>query len=32
LFGAVEYKNVVQPSQSEPLFRLALNVTYAQKL
>ena len=32
LFGAVQYKNVIQPSQSEPLFRLALDVTYAQKL
>jgi Tfp pilus assembly protein PilN len=32
LFGAVEWKNVIQPSQSEPLYRLALNVTYAQKL
>jgi Tfp pilus assembly protein PilN len=32
LFGAVEYKNIIPPSQSEPLYRLALNVTYAQKL
>jgi type IV pilus assembly protein PilN len=32
LFGAVEWKTITPPSQTEPLFRLALNVTYAQKL
>jgi hypothetical protein len=31
-FGAVEWKNITPPSQTEPLYRLALNVTYAQKL
>jgi len=31
-FGAVEWKTTSPPSQTEPLFRLALNVTYAQKL
>ena len=32
LFGAVEWKSLTPPSLSEPLFRVALNVTYAQKL
>lgn len=32
LFGAVELKSKVPPSQTEPLYRLALDVTYAQKL
>lgn len=32
LFGAVEWKTITPPSQTEPLYRLALNVTYAQKL
>jgi type IV pilus assembly protein PilN len=32
LFGAVEWKTTTPPSQTEPLFRLALYVTYAQKL
>jgi Tfp pilus assembly protein PilN len=32
LFGAAEWKNITQPSQTDPLFRLGLNVTYAQKL
>jgi type IV pilus assembly protein PilN len=31
-FGAVEWTAILPPSQTEPLFRLALNVTYAQKL
>jgi type IV pilus assembly protein PilN len=31
-FGPVEWKNISPPSQTEPLYRLALNVTYAQKL
>jgi len=31
-FGAVEWKTITPPSQTEPLFRLALDVTYAQKL
>jgi type IV pilus assembly protein PilN len=31
-YGAVEYKNITPPSQSEPLYRLALDVTYAEKL
>ena len=32
MFGAVEWKSHVPPSQTEPLYRLALDVTYAQKL
>jgi type IV pilus assembly protein PilN len=32
LFGAVEKKSETPPSQTDPLFRVALNVTYAQKL
>jgi len=32
LFGAVEMKNQIPPTQTEPLYRLALSVTYAQKL
>jgi hypothetical protein len=32
LFGAVEWKTITPPSQTEPLYRLALSVTYAQKL
>ena len=32
LFGATEWKSITPPSQSEPMFRVALNVTYAQKL
>ena len=32
LFGAAEWKTGTPPSQTEPLYRLALNVTYAQKL
>jgi hypothetical protein len=32
LFGAVEWKSTTPPSQADPLFRVALNVTYAQKL
>jgi hypothetical protein len=32
LFGAAEWKTGSPPSQTEPLYRLAMNVTYAQKL
>ena len=32
LFGAAQWKSLTPPSQSEPLFRVALDVTYAQKL
>jgi len=32
LFGAVEWKTITPPSQNGTLYRLALNVTYAQKL
>ena len=32
LFGAVEWKTITPPSQTEPLYRLAIDVTYAQKL
>jgi type IV pilus assembly protein PilN len=31
-FGAVDLKNTMPPSTTEPLFRLTLDVTYAQKL
>ena len=31
-FGAVKWQIITPPSQTEPLYRLALNVTYAQKL
>jgi Tfp pilus assembly protein PilN len=32
LFGVVDLKNTIPPSQTEPLYRMALDVTYAQKL
>ena len=32
LFGAVQMKSRIPPTQTEPLYRLALDVTYAQKL
>jgi type IV pilus assembly protein PilN len=32
MFGAVQMKNRIPPTQTEPLYRLALDVTYAQKL
>jgi hypothetical protein len=32
LFGAVDPKNIMPPTQTEPLFRMTLDVTYAQKL
>ena len=32
IFGAVQLKNRIPPTQTEPLYRLALDVTYAQKL
>jgi type IV pilus assembly protein PilN len=32
LFGAVELKSTMPPSSTEPLFRMTLDVTYAQKL
>jgi Tfp pilus assembly protein PilN len=32
LFGAAEWKNGSPPSQTDPLYRLAMSVTYAQKL
>jgi type IV pilus assembly protein PilN len=31
-FGAVDIKNTMPPSSTDPLYRLALDVTYAQKL
>jgi type IV pilus assembly protein PilN len=32
LFGAVDLKSTLPPSQTEPLYHMALDVTYAQKL
>ena len=32
LFGAVQLKGTIPPTQTEPLYRLAMDVTYAQKL
>ena len=32
LFGAVDPKGTIPPTQTEPLYRFAMDVTYAQKL
>jgi Tfp pilus assembly protein PilN len=32
LFRAAEWKNISPPAQTDPLYRLAITVTYAQKL